>query len=45
MYEKRVSVLSMKEIQEIYGPVLFHDFDLIDEATKSNSDKFIQAVM
>lgn len=37
--------LPIHKILEIYPNILFHDFDLIDEATTSNSDKFISAVM
>lgn len=37
--------LSVSEILEIYPRILFRDFDLIDEATESNSDKFISSVM
>ena len=45
MHERKQSLLSIDELREIYSPVLFHDFDLIDEATRSSSDRFIQSVM
>lgn len=44
MYERRVSLLRVDELTQIYSDVLFADFDLIDEATASNSDKFIESV-
>lgn len=38
------SVNHFDAISKIYSPVLFRDFDLINEATLSNSEAFIQSV-
>lgn len=35
---------TLKELEDIYSPVLFRDFDLINEATVSNSEAFMESV-
>jgi hypothetical protein len=35
---------SFQELSTIYSPVLFRDFDLINEATVSNSEAFMESV-
>lgn len=39
-----LSQRTFKELKNIYAPVLFRDFDLINEATISNSEAFMESV-
>ena len=43
-YEKVLRYETFEELGEIYGPVLFRDFDLINEATSSDSGDFMKSV-
>lgn len=43
-YERVLKYETFDELGETYSPVLFRDFDLINEATASNSDDFMQSV-
>ncbi len=43
-YEKVLKYETFDELGATYGPVLFRDFDLINEATASNSEDFIKSV-
>lgn len=43
-YEKVLKYETFDELGEIYAPILFRDFDLINEATSSNSEEFIKSV-
>lgn len=43
-YEKVLEYETFNELGDIYGPVLFRDFDLINEATSSNSEDFMRSV-
>lgn len=43
-YEKIRTYETFDELGKIYAPVLFRDFDLINEATASNSGDFIKSV-
>ncbi len=43
-YEKVLRYETFEELGDIYGPVLFRDFDLINEATSSDSWDFMKGV-
>lgn len=43
-YEKVLEYETFDELGNTYGPVLFRDFDLINEATASNSEEFMKSV-
>ena len=43
-YEKVLQYETFEELGGIYTPVLFRDFDLINEATSSNSEEFMKSV-
>jgi GTP diphosphokinase / guanosine-3',5'-bis(diphosphate) 3'-diphosphatase len=43
-YEKVLQYETFDELGKIYAPVLFRDFDLINEATASNSEDFMTSV-
>lgn len=43
-YEKVLTYETFEELGEIYSPILFRDFDLINEATSSDSSEFMDSV-
>lgn len=43
-HEKIAHPDSLEQLGKIYAPVLFRDFDLINEATSSNSREFMESV-
>ncbi len=43
-YEKVLKYETFDELGEIYSPILFRDFDLINEATASDSSEFMESV-
>lgn len=43
-YEKVLKYETFDELGTTYSPILFRDFDLINEATASNSEDFIKSV-
>jgi (p)ppGpp synthase/HD superfamily hydrolase len=42
--DRIISHRTFSELEKIYSPVLFRDFDLINEATVSNSEAFMESV-
>lgn len=42
--DRILSYRTFKELENIYFPALFRDFDLINEATVSNSEAFMESV-
>lgn len=43
-HEKVTGIDTLDQLGKIYAPVLFRDFDLINEATSSNSREFMESV-